>query len=125
MLDRGKLVPDGFDQEEEILVDEKDLVLGVVYYMDQVFLGQADVHGVEHGAVTGNAEIKLEVAMIIESETGYTVPAFDAQRLEGMGQLAGALVVVGITITKYLVGIYRNDLFFRVEPGRPQEKISK
>jgi hypothetical protein len=119
MPDCCQFVLYGFDEEEKVFIDEEDLVFGMVDDIDQVFPGKTDIDGMQYGAVAGNAEIKFQVAVVVEGKAGHTVAFFYAQCLEGMGQLTGSLKVIGIAVSKYLIGIYRYYFFSGIEPGCP------
>jgi hypothetical protein len=88
------------DEEIDIFVNEKDAVFRMIDNVNQMFNGQADIERMQNGAHAGNAEVKLQVAMVIQREGGHPVAFLEAESAQGARQLTGAFVPVGIRITE-------------------------
>jgi hypothetical protein len=70
----------------------------VVDDVDHVMRRQPEVYRVEHRAVTRHTEVELQVAVVVEGHAGNPVAPLNAQRLKGVGELAGAPVAVGVGV---------------------------
>ena len=111
-------VPDGLQlvlyqlhEEEQVLVHENDLVLGVVQDVDEMVRGQPEIHRVKRGPHAGDTEVKLQMAVAVQGDAGHAVALADAQRGQGVGELAGSLEVIGVGVAEGLTGVYGDQLF--------------
>ena len=122
MLHRFELILDGVDDEGQVLVDEHHLVLGVVDDVDEMVEGEAEVRRVERGADTGDPVVEFEMTVRVQRHARHVVSPPDTQRLQRMGESAGAPEVIGIRVTEDLVlGIDGNHFVFREILRRPQQ----
>ena len=73
------------------LVDEDDLVLGVVDDVDELLRGQPEVEGMQHPAGAGRGEVEFQVAGGVPREGGDPALGADAQCVEHAAEPAGPL----------------------------------
>jgi hypothetical protein len=77
----------------------------------------------QNGAHAGNAEVKLQVAMVIQREGGDPVAFLEAESAQGARQLTGAFVPVGIRITERSGRVNGDNLLARIIFGRVLHEI--
>ena len=104
MLHRLEMRPHALDDRQQVEVDEDRLVLGVVGDVGDVLGRQPRVDRVQHGADAGDAEIELEVAIGVPGDGADRIAELDAQPLQGLGELLGALgrVLVAVAVDRPL-----------------------
>ena len=90
--------PHAFDDRQQVEVDEDHLVLGMVGDIGDVLGRQPRVERVQHRADAGNAEIELEMAIGVPGDGADPVAELDAQPLQRLGQLLGALARVPVAV---------------------------
>jgi hypothetical protein len=74
-----ELVFDHLHEDQEVFVHEEHLVFGVVDDVDEVVLGQPEVHRVKDRAVAGHPEIELQVPVVVERHAGHLVSPLDPE----------------------------------------------
>jgi hypothetical protein len=130
VADGLELLEQGPGQGGEGLVDEQDLVLGVVGHVDQLFGEQPDVQRVQHPVGAGGGEVELEVAAGVPAERRDPAVAADAQGVENPAQpprpigpfaVGRRLLATGRDGDDHLVG--EQPLGPRVEVRQRERKI--
>jgi hypothetical protein len=76
---------------DERAVDEDDAVAGVVDDVDDLLGEQADVQRVQDGAVGGDREVQLEVALRVPAEGRHPVPGLDPEAFEHAAEAVDAI----------------------------------
>ena len=98
MLHRLQLLPHAFDHGDQVEVDEDHLVFGMVGDIGDMLGRQPRIDGVQYRADAGDAEIELEMAVGVPGDGADPVAELDAQVLERLGHLLGALLRIAITV---------------------------
>ena len=120
VLDGLQLVLDRIDDEDQIFVDEHDLILGVIDDVDEMVQREAEVRGVQGGPHAGDAEVELQMPVVVQRHAGHVVAALYPEGLQGMGELAGPLEIIGVGVTEdFVIGIDGNHFLFREIFCRP------
>ena len=83
-------------QRHQRVVDEDDLVLGVVDDVGQLLLEQADVERVQHRAGAGHREVQLEVALVVPGERADAVARLHAEPAERAREAVDAIGQLGV-----------------------------
>src|SRR5262249_24032190 len=119
---------DLFPDRKERLVDEHEPIVRVVDDEGELFRMKAKVERVQHRARQRDAEVGLEVLIMIPAERGDAVTRLDASLLERTGKAAGSdrEVADGVPMQR-LVRAPRDDLTsrehsFRVPEDRRQRQ---
>ncbi len=114
-----ELLPHALDDRQQVQVDENDLILGMVGDVGHVLGRQPRIDGVQDGADAGDAEIELEMAVAVPGNGAHPVAELDAQPLQGLGKLVGALggIPVAVAVDRPFDGA-RDDLDIGVIGGR-------
>jgi hypothetical protein len=73
--------------------------------------GQPKVDGMKRRPCTGNAEVKFQMPVAIQGYARNAIPSLNAQRGEGVGELAGSFEIIGIGVPENLMGVDRNYFF--------------
>ncbi len=81
----------GLHQRQEGQIEAQHLVLGMAHDPGNLVGMQARVDGVQHPARTAHAKVHLHVAVAIPCQAGHAVAMRQAQRLDGIRQLLGAV----------------------------------
>jgi hypothetical protein len=85
--------------------------------------GEPEVRGVEGRAHAGDAEVEFKMPVGVQRHAGHVVAASYAEGVEGMSQLAGPLVIIGVIVTEdFVIRIDGNHFLFREIFCRPQKK---
>ena len=92
LLDGGQLVPDRFQQGQEVLVDKDDLVLGVVHRVEDLLRRKPPVLGVQDRLHHGDGEEALHVAVAVIVKDADDIPFPDAQFFQAVGQAVNPFV---------------------------------
>ena len=82
-----QLVADGGDQRQEGLVDEQDLVLGVIEDVHQLLREQPGIDGMADQAGAGDTKIDFQVAIVIPGQGGGPVAMVQSQLQQRGSQL--------------------------------------
>ena len=126
VLDGLQLILDCVNDEGHLLVDEHHLILGVVDDVDEMVQREAEIRGVQGGPHAGDAEVEFEVTVVVQGHAGHMIAALYPQELQGMGELAGPLEIIGVGVTEdFVVGIDGNHFLLREILRRPQKKRSQ
>ena len=104
-------------QADERVVDDHDLVLGVVGDVDELLREQADVQRVQHRAHRGDRQVGLEVLGVVPLEGPDPLVAVDAQGAQAVGQPRRAPAELGVGLPAGAVGRGGDDLGVRVHRG--------
>lgn len=114
-------------QRQQNIVDDQETVLGVVDDERNVVREQAQVEVVHHRAGRRNAEVALEVGVMVPHQGCDPVTGLDAGLDQRLGQTLGPTVEVGVGMAMQgLVGHPRYDLHLRVvQLGPLQEMIER
>ena len=88
-------------------------------------MGRRKVDRMQRGPHAGNAEVKLQMAVAVQGDAGHAIPSLNAQRGEGIGELAGAFEIIGVGITEDFLGIDGDEFLFGEIFCRPQQKGSQ
>ena len=91
MADRVELVHEWPDQSGYRVVEEDDLVLGVVGDVGELFGEEPKVQRVRHPSAAGWGEVELEVACGVPGERGDPPVFGDAEVVERTTEPSGAL----------------------------------
>ena len=94
-LHRGEIVADLGEQGHQDVVDDDDLVLGVIDHIAQLLGEEPDVQGVQHGAHRGNAEIGLHVTLVVPLKGPDPIAWRDPERCQRTGEATCALRHLG------------------------------
>ncbi|MNF85529.1 hypothetical protein D3C84_679280 [compost metagenome] len=94
-----------FNQRQEIVMHEHQVVLGMVHGEEHLIRRKTDVHGMQHRADHRHGKETFQVAMAIPVKQGHRVPGLDAGSGQGVGQLAYPLVERLVAVAQ-LVGIH-------------------
>ena len=86
------------DDRQQVEVDEDDLVFGVVGDIGDMLGRQPRIERVQHRADAGDAEIELEMAIGVPGDGADPVAELDAQALQRLGELLGALGRVAVAV---------------------------
>ena len=78
MFDAADLIADGLEQGKQRGVDENHLVFGVVDDVGQLIGRQAEVQGMHDGAVAGNGEVQLQMAVAVPAQRADAITRLDA-----------------------------------------------
>ena len=98
-------------QRQQHVVDDQYFVLCVARDPGDLFGRQAQVEGVHHATCGRNAEITLQVRVVVPAQRGHAFAFLQPQVLQGLRQLAGTLVESAIAVPdERLVGQARDDL---------------
>ena len=97
---------------------KSDLILGMVGDVGDMLGRQPRVDGVQHRADAGDAEIELEMAVGVPGDGADPVAELDAQPLQRLGELLGALgrVPIAVAVDRPLDGA-RDDLDLGIVGG--------
>jgi hypothetical protein len=95
VLHRGQLVPHPGQQGDQHGIDDDDLVLGVVDHIGQLFGEEAQVQRVQYRAHGGDAQVGLEVGLVVPQERTHPVTVAHPDPLQGPGQSLGAVGDLG------------------------------
>ena len=95
LLDRGALAVYGLHQGQKAQVKAQHLVLGVIHDPGHLLKVQARVDGVQHPARAAHAVIHLQVAVTVPSNAGHPGTLGQAQGIQRLRQLLGALAHCG------------------------------
>ena len=123
VLDRRELPGQLVQDRDQRLVDEDQLVVGVLDYEFEVFWEEAQVEGVEHRAHAGDRVVELQVPVVVPAEGGDAVAVLDPQSLERAGQAVDPghhLAIGGAVNTRLLLG---DDLLAREQPLDAPESV--
>ena len=114
----GDAVADLLEGLEQRAVDEERAVGGVVDDVGQLVGVQARVERVHHRAAQRHGEVELQVAVLVPAERRDAVAGLDAERCEGVRELARAAREVGVAVAvDAAVGEAADELVVR-ELGR-------
>ena len=96
--------PHALDDRQQVEIDEDHLILGMVGDVGHMVGRQTRIDGVQHGAQAGDAEIELEMAMGVPSKGADAIAELDAQTLQRLGDLLGALggILVAVAVDRAL-----------------------
>ena len=98
-------------QRQQHVVDDQYFVLCVARDPGDLFGRQAQVEGVHHATCGRNAEITLQVRVVVPAQRGHAFAFLQPQVLQGLRQLTGALVKRAVAVpAQRLVGQARDDL---------------
>ena len=92
LLDGGNLGVNGLQKGQEILVDEDDLVLGMVHRIEDLFRRQTPVLCMKDRPHHGDGEEALQVAMAVVIEDANRIARLDTQFRQAVGQPVDPLV---------------------------------
>ena len=123
VLDRGA-VAELLEHRHERAVDDHRAVARVGRDVGQVVRMEAEVQRVEDEAAGRDAEVRLDVLVVVPAERRDAVAALEAERLEPHGERAGAPGHLGVGVAvEALVGQARDDLGApEVRLGAPQQR---
>jgi hypothetical protein len=99
----------------------------VVHDERDVVREQAQIEVVHHCARCGNAEVALEMRIVVPHQRGHAVAGLDACLHQHLGERLGAAVevCVGVAVQR-LVRQARDDLAFTViNPGALQKMVER
>ena len=100
-------------------VDEDHAVLGVVHDVGELSGEEPHVEGVADGAGPGDAEVHLQVLVVVPGERPHAVAGGDAEGGEGGGEPPAATAEVGVGVVVHpAVGLPGADPLVRKHPGR-------
>ena len=115
---------DALDRGEEVTIEEEDAAFGMVDRVDDLFVEQARVGGVEDGADAGDGVEEFEMAVGIPGEAGDAVAVFDAEAQKRVGGLGRAAEGAGVIVTPdWLVDEARDELAAGVGRGREFQDV--
>ena len=123
MLDL-RLVPELLEQRQQAAVDDDGLVAAVVRDVADVVGMQAQVERVQHEAAARDAEVRLEVLVVVPAQRRDAIAAREPQLLQRSGKGTRAPAEVRIRVAmEALVRQARNDLVAaEVRLGSPQDR---
>jgi len=90
MLDALKLIPDLFDQGQEVEIEHQGFVFSVIDDVDQLIRKEARIERVDHAAHAGNAVPSLQVAVGVPSHGPHEIMLFQAEPFQRLSELFGA-----------------------------------
>ena len=89
---------DFFPQRQQAAIDEYHLVVGVVDDERELVGVETKIERVEHATHERDAEVRLEMLIVVPAERGNAVLGADAQALEPACQPARAVGEVGVRV---------------------------
>ena len=95
LLDRGAQAVHGLHQGQKAQVKAQHLVFGVIHNPGHLLKVQARVDGVQHPARAAHAVIHLQVAVTVPGNAGHPGTLGQAQGIQRLRQLLGALAHCG------------------------------
>ena len=111
-------------QRQQHIVDDQHLVLRVARDPGDLFGRQAQVERVHHAACSRDAEIALQVRVVVPAQRGHAFAFLQAHVLQGLRQLARALVKRAIAVlAQRLVGQARDDFVAGKQSARTFEQV--
>ena len=113
VLDRLEARRDLLEHRHQRVVDEDDLVLGVVDDVAELLLEQADVERVQHRARAGHAHVDLEVLLRVPHEGRDPIAVLDAQLLQRLAEPVDAVADRGVRQPRRATVGQRHDLACR------------
>ena len=117
------LVLELVEQRQEALVDDHGLVVGVVRDVGDVARVEAQVQRVQHEAAARDAEIGLEVLVVVPAERRDAVAGLEAELLQPDGELLRPPGHVPIRVAmEALVREPADDLLVAEERLRPLQE---
>ena len=123
LLNARDLPGQGFQQADERLIHEEDLVLRVVDDEFQVLGEKAQVQGVQDGAHAGHRVIELQMAVVVEGQRGHPVPGLDPEALERARQAVDARHEVRVRHPMDALLAFGHDLGLSVQALQPPEHV--
>ena len=114
------------EQRKEAAVDDHRLVAAVVGDIGEFVRMQAQVQRMEDEPAARNAEVRLEVLVVVPGERRDSIAALEPELFEGDGELLGSSrhVPVGVTV-EALVRQPGDDLLLPEEGLRPPQDRGK
>ena len=102
---------DLFPQWQQRLIHEHDLIVGIVDDERELVGVKPEIQGVEDTAHQRDAEVRLEMLVVVPAERGHPIAGTDAETLQRAGQAprAGGEIGVGVPVDR-LVRPTRDDL---------------
>ena len=111
-------------QRQQDVVDDQHLVLRVACDPGDLFGRQAQVERVHHPTCGRDAEIALQVRVVVPAQRGHAFAFVQPQVLQGLRQLARALVKRAVAVpAQRLVGQARDDLVAGKQSARTLEQM--
>ncbi|MNN33516.1 hypothetical protein D3C81_1472780 [compost metagenome] len=118
-FDRRQLPLQLFDQGQEVVMHQHQVILGVVHGEEHLLRRQANVHGVQYRADHRHGKETLQVAVAVPVEQGHGVPGLDAGGGQGVGQAADPLIE-GLVAVAQFVGVDDFPPWLVAHPGQQQ-----
>ncbi len=117
-------VPEFLQQGQEHVIDNQEAVPGVVGDVSDFIRVQAKVQGMEHASGGRNAEISLQMDIMIPHQGSDPVAPLEPGLLQGLGQGTRPAVKIGVSVSMHrLVRHARNYLHRSVQASRPFQKV--
>ena len=111
-------------QRQQDVVDDQEAVLRVGGDPAELVGRQPQVQRVHHAAGRRNAEVALQVRMVVPAQRGHAVAALQAELQQRRGRGARARGVLAVAVAaQRLVGQPRDDLVAREDRARALEHV--
>ena len=110
VLHGRELVTDLGEQGDHGGIDDDHPVFGMVDHVGQLVGEQPDVQGVQHRPHARHGQVGLEMGLVVPHERADAVALFDAEAVEGRGELIGAVGDLGKRRLDVTVAGVRDDL---------------
>ena len=123
VANRRELVEQRPRQPGERLVDEDDLVLGVVGHVDELLGEEPDVEGVQDPVGAGGGEVQLEVVGRVPPEGADAAVGADAELVEHAAQAPGARRPLAVGAPLLPGGGDRHDTLVEEQLLRPGVEV--
>ena len=114
-------------ERQQHVVDDQEAVLGIVRDPADLVGRQAQVQRVHHAAGRRDAEVALEVRVVVPAQRGDALAVLQAELLQGRSQRARASVVLGVGVrAQRLVRQARDDRVVseQIVPARSSKWLS-
>ncbi|MNQ60640.1 hypothetical protein D3C85_749250 [compost metagenome] len=102
------------DQGQKIVMDQHQIVFGVIHGVAHLVCGKANVHSVQNRANHRDSKKTLQITMTVPVEQRYGIACLDARCRQGVGQTLYPLIKCPIAVTQF-VGI--DNLLLWLVPG--------
>jgi hypothetical protein len=111
-------------ERQQDVVDDEEAVLGVGRDPADLVGREAQVERVHDAAGSRDAEIALEVRVVVPGERRDAIALLQAEALQGGGEPARAPVVLAVAVrSQRLVGQARDDLVLREQGAGAVEQV--